>query len=200
MRYNPPDEYSSTPRAFRWVFNKLALAESLGYSCGPVGEEVDYPGWYCVRPVMNLKGMGEGARIEWIDCSTDHLPAGYFWCERFRGEHISVDYIGDQPVLAVLGKTIPRDCSRFSIWEKIGLSRSPCVPSLLSPILAHSEFTNIEYIGGKVIEIQFHHNADFRWGNDEAIPVYSSQEKPPRGQGWKYVNAPDGERLGLFIR
>ena len=160
---------------------------------------------------MNLKGMGEGASIEWIDCSTGPLPAGYFWCERFRGPHISVDYEWGDPVLTVLGETAYNDCRRFSRWVKLDLAESPAIPDVLYPVVRSSKFWNIEYIGGKAIEIQAHHNADFQWGNVEAIPVYrrenspkgavyGRQEKPPRGQGWKYINAPDGERLGLYIR
>lgn len=196
-RYNRCNEYSSTPSEYRWVFNKLALSEALGYECGPVGEDVDLPHWYVVRPVMNLKGMGEGATIEWIDSSTDRFPAGYFWCERFRGEHLSVDYSYGRPVLCVRGVQ-GNSLDQWVMWEKVPLSRCPDVPEVLSDVILNSRITNIEFIGGRVIEVQFHHNADFRWGNEKSLPVYSRDQECP--SGYRFVSAPDGDRVGLFIK
>ena len=56
------DQYKKYPR-HRNFFNKLWLAEQLGYVCGPAGVDVPKPGVYVVRPIMNLDGMGAGARV-----------------------------------------------------------------------------------------------------------------------------------------
>ena len=62
-----------------WVMDKLILARKLGYACGPVGLDVPKPGWYIVRPCVNMQGMGLGAQKVWIEDLTIHLPIGYFW-------------------------------------------------------------------------------------------------------------------------
>ena len=68
-----------------WVMDKLILSRKLGYICGPVGTDVPKPGWYIIRPCVNMKGLGLGAEKKWLDGNTDHLPHGYFWCEWFEG-------------------------------------------------------------------------------------------------------------------
>ena len=55
-----------------WIYNKLFLSQRLGYTCGPAGLEVPKPGFYIVRPCMNLMGMGRYSRIEWIEENTEH--------------------------------------------------------------------------------------------------------------------------------
>ena len=84
-----------------WIFDKLIVARKLGYSCGPAGTDVLSPDHYIVRPCVNIPGMGRGASIQWIEQDTDHLKDGHFWCELFKGRHISVDYKDGQQVLAV---------------------------------------------------------------------------------------------------
>ena len=74
-----------------WIFDKLILSRKLGYICGPKGLEVPEPGRYIVRPAVNTSGMGEGARIQFLAKSTNHLPPGSFWCEVFTGRHLSID-------------------------------------------------------------------------------------------------------------
>ena len=85
-----------------WIFDKLILSRVLGYTCGPSGLKVPKPDFYCIRPITNTLGMGRHARIEWIEDSTDAYHPGEFWCEVFRGEHISVDYAEKRPILSVI--------------------------------------------------------------------------------------------------
>ena len=49
-----------------WIFDKLIVAKKAGHLCGPRGIPVPSPGKYFVRPVINIDGMGEKARIEYI--------------------------------------------------------------------------------------------------------------------------------------
>ena len=39
-----------------WIFDKLILAKKLGYVCGPIGVDVPEPGYYIVRPCVNIMG------------------------------------------------------------------------------------------------------------------------------------------------
>ena len=75
-----------------WVLDKLILSRKLRYKCGPVGLDVPYPGFYIVRPCVNMIGLGLGAQKIWLDSDTTHLPVGHFWCEWFEGRHLSIDY------------------------------------------------------------------------------------------------------------
>jgi len=84
--------YKKYPHHHKW-FNKLWLSEKLGYKCGPGGVNVSRNAEYIVRPIMNLEGMGVGAKVVKMDprkyIST---PPGYFWCTRFKGRHFSYDF------------------------------------------------------------------------------------------------------------
>jgi hypothetical protein len=90
--FDPTEEWKSIHIKDLWVYNKLFLSHSLGYLCGPVGASVPSSDNYIVRPCINLLGMGRFSRIEWIEHSTDHFHPSEFWCEIFKGEHISVDF------------------------------------------------------------------------------------------------------------
>ena len=56
------DSYVKYPKHRKW-FNKLWLAEMLGYKCGPAGTDIPEDGVYVVRPIYNLGGMGAGAKV-----------------------------------------------------------------------------------------------------------------------------------------
>ncbi len=179
-----------------WLFDKLIVARSLGYICGPAGVDVPAPGHYIVRPCVNVTGMGKGASIQWIEEETDDLPPGTFWCEVFAGRHLSVDYqYGDQ-VLCVEGHRPPwAPLYRWDRWVKTD-DVVECPPGLLKfPHL------NCEYIDGKLIEIHLRHNPDFTNNNArELIPVwgdsYAGQVVQP---GYRFVEDRYFRRIGFLI-
>jgi len=122
---------------YRWVFNKLEVALRFGYHAGPAGVPVKRAGWYIVRPVYSIYGMGIGAKKVYLDPKRDteamtnhaHCAPGTFWCEWLEGSHLSVDY--DR----VDGKFVPRSCMlgahgssgdlvEFARWIKIKPSYS----------------------------------------------------------------------------
>ena len=41
-----------------WVMDKLIVSRKLGYNSGPVGLDVPHPGFYIVRPCVNMLGLG----------------------------------------------------------------------------------------------------------------------------------------------
>jgi hypothetical protein len=55
------DAYALNPK-YRWVYNKLAIAELQHLECGPHGTE---PGFFPIfsKPIYNLGGMGADARL-----------------------------------------------------------------------------------------------------------------------------------------
>ena len=75
-----------------WVFDKLVLSRKLGYICGPADVAVPESNYYVVRPCVNLAGMSIGAEIQYLEIDTWIEQPGYFWCEMFKGRHLSADY------------------------------------------------------------------------------------------------------------
>lgn len=178
-----------------WVYDKLIVAKKLGHKCGPVGIPVPTPGTYIVRPVFSIMGMGRDAQILHIDCDTDHLPVGHFWCEVFHGRHITVDYIRGKQVLCVEG--FRSDDSQLHLWDKwVRIKDRIPYPSILSTEL---KFVNCEFIGNHLIEVHLRHNPDFSNGGDVLIPVWKGQDTTPP-EGMRYVDNEEYIRQGFFIK
>src|SRR5271154_2952747 len=75
----------------RWVYDKLAVAQSQGIAAAPHGVmPPSFPVFS--KPIVNLRGMGIGSRVI---ASADEYRAvmapGHFWMELLRGEHVSSD-------------------------------------------------------------------------------------------------------------
>jgi hypothetical protein len=193
------DAWQNSKKEHLWIFDKLILSRHLGYTCGPTGLDVPFPGTYIVRPCVNLLGMGLDAKFVHLDKNTDHLPVGHFWCEVFTGRHISVDYKFNEPILVVEGLREEFDSPlwKFSEWRKVN-DVNINFPKDLSYLFSEYEFINAEYIDGKVIELHFRQNPDFVYGNSVAIPVWDDVEiNPPNG--FKFVSSPDYRRKGFYI-
>ena len=171
-----------------WCVDKLILAKKLGYECGPAGIPPAVPGNYIVRPIMNLKSMGVGATVQYLD--SDSIPDGYFWCEMFSGRQLSFDYHWGKQTLAVEGfRADPTRLDRFSRWIKI--DETFTLPEVLQTVADKYEWFNIEVIGDCVIEVHFRYNDDF--ANHDAttiIPVWRDEFYPN----------PAGDRLGFVLK
>ena len=181
-----------------WIYNKLHLSRKLGYICGPCGVDVPKPNYYIVRPSINFCGMGRFSRIEYLECSTDHLHPGEFWCEIFVGSHYSVDFYEKTPKLVVKGFKKPNsEKYLWNCWVKI--DKKIDFPSILTELKGKYPFINCEFIENKLIEVQIRENLDFRWGNSIAIPVWKGNSiKIPKG--FKFVEDRDYKRLGFYIK
>lgn len=156
-----------------WVYNKLLLSERLGYNAGPGGVSVPHNGDYVVRPIMNLSGMGVGARcmhLEKNDCSS--VPPGYFWCEYLYGSHTTIDYEWAYetltPVFAANGYRTSVELYRFSAWKKIAPPQF-ALPKWINE-LGNVPRINIEFINDKIIEIHLRSGVDFPQEATEIIP------------------------------
>lgn len=172
-----------------WCVDKLILSKKLGYLCGPAGIAPPVPGNYVVRPIMNLKMMSVGARIQYLD--SDSIPDGYFWCELFSGRHLSFDYqYGVGPTLAAEGfRSDPTRLDRFSRWTKI--NHKFVLPAVLQTVANRYRWFNVEVIGDRVIEVHFRYNDDF--ANHTAttiVPVWRDEFYP----------SPAGDRLGFVLK
>ena len=111
---------------FRWTFNKLELGYRLGYDVGPVPLLPKASGYYCIRPIYNLTGLGLYARKMYIDVNDENclfeLHPSEFWTEWWTGTHYSIDYIWDngwQPVHAAIGTNNENNLLKFESWHKV---------------------------------------------------------------------------------
>ena len=180
---------------YLWVYDKLILSKKLGYTCGPAGISVPESAEYVVRPITNLESMSVGARLQWLE-PKDNIEPGYFWCEKFTGEHITVDYNYGEQSTTVKGYPRKGRLDRFDKWEII--DRQIPFPKKLDD-LHEKEWVNIEMIGGNIIEVHFRYNDDFRNHNGKVIyPVWKEEELPlPVGCMW--YDSPCKDRLGHWV-
>lgn len=201
--------YISYPE-LRKFSNKLWLSEKMGYYCGPGGVSPSISGYYIVRPIINLRGMGIGSSRVWInkgDVST--VPPGYFWCEWFEGDHISVTYEKNQSIYAI------KHCFQgfssnkvgiFDRWEKTNCSIS--LPNWLEKEFISSDvkICNAEYIGEKLIEVHIRDTPDPV--ADVLIPIWDKKTIDIYIKlGYDYVDSYDDAdgflstpRLGFVIK
>jgi len=143
----------------RWVYDKIAVALSQGLAAGPHGTQ---PPFFPVfsKPIMNLKGMGVGARI--IDSDDDYSRSytpGHMWMMRLEGAHVSSD-------LAVVdggtrwsrhARGAPSGQGTFDYWT-IQADRDRALEVRLERwveknLVGYTGMVNIETIGGAIIEI-----------------------------------------------
>lgn len=165
------DEWNAIHHDDLWIYNKLQLSRILGYQCGPIGSTVPKPDFYIVRPSINFLGMGRFAEILWIEHSTEHFHPSNFWCEVFKGEHLSVDYHYQEPKLVVKGTKDDDDpLYKWQKWEKI--DKTVKFPEILKNLNGNYDWINCEFIDGNLIEVHVRQNPDFRYDNEVAIPVW----------------------------
>jgi hypothetical protein len=192
------DEWNHIHSEDLWVYNKLFLSRRLGYTCGPVGTTVPKPDFYIVRPSFNLLGMSRFARVEWIEKTTDDFHPSEFWCELFEGEHLSVDFHNEKQELVVLGTRDEKNpIYKWSKWEKI--DKKVEFPNILRNLKKDYEWINCEFIGGKLIEVQFRRNPDFRYGNSVAIPVWNQKIEEDYSE-YRFIKDEDYKRMGFWVK
>jgi len=192
------DEWKNIHHDDLWIYNKLFLSRVLEYNCGPVGTTVPKPDFYIVRPSFNLLGMGRESRIEYIEHHTDHFHPAEFWCELFRGDHISVDFYQKKSKLVVLGEKDPEDpLYKWKKWTKIDLEID--FPSILSQLKGNYDWINCEFIGNRLIEVHFRQNPDFRYKNNVAIPVWNDEEVRDLKE-YRFISDEDYRRRGFYIK
>ena len=189
------DEWNHIHPLDLWVYNKLFLSRVLGYTCGPAGTTVPKSDFYIVRPSFNLLGMGRFARKEWIENNTEHLHPSEFWCEIFEGDHLSVDFYYQRAELVVLGTREDSDpYYKWKKWEKI--DKIVDFPEILKNLNGEYDWINCEFIDGRLIEVHFRRNPDFRYGNSVAIPVWGDKKE----KNMRFIEDSDYLRKGFYIK
>ena len=181
-----------------WILDKLILSKKLGYMCGPTGTDVPTANYYIVRPCVNAFGLGLATQITYINSSTDHLPPGHFWCEIFKGRHLSIDYYEGTQVLCVEGF---KDDNTFIRWQEWKCTDDQIkLPEILSSLTSKYKWINCEFVGGNLIEVHLRQNLDFANDISHFIPVWEGESTTPP-PGYEYRDYPDVHgRIGAFVK
>lgn len=191
----------------RTFYDRLWLAEQLGYVHGTAGANPPKPGWYFVKPTRNLHGLGVGAGRWLYEQGMDFgVPPGYFWSEYFEGEHLSIDYRWSRR----LARWTPLCCVKGIFAGTLPLcwiiqlpGRSiPELPDLFGRIAdaCDARHINVEFIGGQVIECHLRSGMG-DWcgspaGAKKAVPIWQGMQIP----GNMVPNEDDGGGLAPLRR
>ncbi len=152
------DAYLLFPK-FRWIYNKLLIAESQGLACGLHGMAPEtFPVFS--KPVYNMRGMGAGSRIFRTsrDYQLNQRP-GHMWMELLKGEHVSTDaaVVDGEPRWwrHVTGKSI--DEGMFDYWAVLAEAHpqieDDCGQWLRTNLRGYTGMVNLETIDARIIEV-----------------------------------------------
>jgi len=144
--------YPRMPARHRWIFNKLELAIRLNILAGPCGTRAPR-GELCVRPIMNMQGMGMGGffRVTHEGGLTQNRP-GYFWTPWLEGEQGFIYYVKDK---CWYNNVCELDDDGRATIEEIDPKLAPSLPRKLRGI---SRYMMLQTIGGVVIEVSPRHS------------------------------------------
>lgn len=151
------DAYAWFPR-YRWLYNKLQVAESQRICCGPHGLD---PGRYPVfsKPIYNMRGMGAGSQVfRSPDEYSRAQKPGHMWMALLDGEHVSTDVamVGGEPRWWRHAAGLSVGGGMFDYWIVEGARRGALEARLGQWLEGHfRDYTgmiNLETIDGKIIE------------------------------------------------
>ena len=151
------DAWSWYP-AHRWVYDKMAVAQSQGLAAAPHG--VMPPAFPVFsKPIVNLRGMGTGSRT--LRSAEDYAAAlapGHFWMELLHGEHVSTDVAVEagRPQWWRHTSGVPGPGGTFDHWTVEADSRpaleAACGAWIGAQLAGYTGMLNLETIGGRIIE------------------------------------------------
>lgn len=152
------DAWLWNPRE-RWVYDKLRVAESQGFACGPHGVP---PPFFPVfsKPVFNLRGMGSGSRVlHSRDEYERHNRPGHIWTPYFEGEHVSSDAAVTRGDVRWWRHSVGRPLvgGAFDRWTVLAEARPEieayCGEWLARHLGRYTGMINFETIGARIIEV-----------------------------------------------
>jgi len=184
-----------------WIYDKLILSKKLGYICGPHGADVPRFGKYIVRPCVNFMGMGRGAHFTFFWKSSENkMPEGSFWCEVFKGRHLSVDYINQKQHLCVEGIKNKNETNLWRWLKWIKTEDKIPLPSILKSLRKKYKYINCEFIDGKLIEIHLRLNVDWQLlpHAQEIVPLFKGDIVVPPLEDYEFIKSKDYKRLGFY--
>ena len=151
------DAWAWYPR-YKWVYNKLAVAERQGLTCGPHGlEPPSFPVFS--KPVFNMRGMGAGSRVlRTVKEYKAFQRPGHIWMPLFEGEHVSTDVavVDGEIVWARHATGLALQGGMFDYWTVLADARPEiedyCAAWVKENLAGYTGMANFETIGARIIE------------------------------------------------
>ena len=152
------DAWSWYPN-YKWIYNKLEVAERQGFACGPHG--LDPPSFPIFsKPVYNMRGMGAGSRVfRTLKDYKAHQRPGHFWMPLLEGEHVSSDValVNGKPCWWRHSIGLPLEGGMFDRWIVLAEDK-PEIESFAGEWLernfsGYTGMLNLETIGARIIEV-----------------------------------------------
>lgn len=189
---------------FKWVYDKLAIAESQGVRCAPHGIDPDaFPVFS--KPIYNMRGMGAGSGLLRTLKEYKHRQRpGHMWMECFEGEHVSTDCAIVDGHIAWQRHAVgtPLEGGMFDHWTVLAEGR-PAVEDYLADwveqyMAGYTGMLNFETIGARIIEV--HMRFADQWPDlygvgwvDALVGLYARED-------WTFAEADrrDGYSVVLF--
>jgi hypothetical protein len=152
-----PDCWLLHPQ-YRWVYDKLRIAQSQGLEAGPHGVmPKSFPVFS--KPVVNLRGMGIGSRKIMTAADMEHhYQPGHMWMPLLDGEHVSTDCAvrGGEMLWCRQATGLPAAEGMFRHWTIHAQGRPNLTERLAAWIARHMQgytgMMNFETIDGTIIE------------------------------------------------
>src|SRR5690606_13818674 len=144
---------------YKWVYNKLYVAESQDIDCGPHG--IDPPAFPVFsKPIYNMRGMGAGSRVfrTMKEYKYGQRP-GHMWMALLDGEHVStaVPILDGEPLWRRHATGEPLDGGMFDYWTVWAEPRPAleafCSGWIHANLAGYTGMVNLETIGGAIIEV-----------------------------------------------
>ena len=144
---------------YKWVYNKLSVAESQDLDCAPHGIDPDHFPVFS-KPIYNMRGMGAGSGVmrTMKEYKYRQRP-GHFWMQMLDGEHVSTD------VAVVDGEVkwqrhcvgAPLEGGMFDYWTVLATTKPAIERYLANWVKKHMpDYTgmlNFETINTVIIEV-----------------------------------------------
>jgi hypothetical protein len=153
-----PDAWEWNP-AYRWIYDKVAIAKSQGLEAGPHGTA---PPFFPVfsKPIVNLTGMGVDIRIlRSPDEYFLHNTSGHMWMALLEGRHVSSDVaiVAGAPRWWRHATDHSAGQGTFYYWS-VHAGREAeiekyCGEWIARHLRGYTGMINIETTGGKMIEM-----------------------------------------------
>jgi len=143
---------------YKWLYNKLAVAESQGLPCAPHGiDPTSFPVFS--KPIYNMRGMGAGSRVLRSLKEYKHLQRpGHMWMELLEGEHVSTDVavVDGRPQWFRHSHGIGIGDGMFDYWVVEAQHRAQLEDYITAwstrSLAGYTGMLNVETIGGRIIE------------------------------------------------
>ena len=144
---------------YKWVYDKLAVAESQGLTCAPHGIDPEsFPVFS--KPIYNMRGMGAGSGVLRTLKEYKHRQRpGHMWMALLEGEHVSTDVAVVDGAAKWQRHTVgkPLEGGMFDYWTVLAEPK-PDVERYLEDWIGknmpgYTGMLNFETIGARIIEV-----------------------------------------------